>query len=113
MYYFILNYIIFSGYQKGIVPKYLRERKEQGSKEIEGAKTDDSSGCPPGHVPLPDTERKETLRMLRNSLYLLFINVSPNNVTEQLIVVRALYLYYRTLVVAQTNNITSNSIARQ
>ncbi|XP_013141020.1 PREDICTED: uncharacterized protein LOC106105271 [Papilio polytes] len=56
-----------TGYQKGVLPKYLRDRKEQGPKEIEGAKADDSSTCPPGHVPLPDTERKETLRMLRNS----------------------------------------------
>ncbi|CAH2043044.1 unnamed protein product, partial [Iphiclides podalirius] len=55
-----------TGYQKGVVPKYLRERKEQGPKEMEGAKADDAA-CPPGHVPLPDTERKETLRMLRNS----------------------------------------------
>ncbi|XP_068617887.1 enkurin domain-containing protein 1-like [Battus philenor] len=56
-----------SGYQKGVLPKYLHDRKEQGPKEIEGAKADDSTTCPPGHVPLPDTERKETLRMLRNS----------------------------------------------
>ncbi|XP_075980074.1 uncharacterized protein LOC142979171 isoform X2 [Anticarsia gemmatalis] len=57
-----------SGYQKGVVPKYLRERKDQGPKEAEGAKADDTHAvCPPGHVTLPDTERKETLRMLRNS----------------------------------------------
>ncbi|XP_026741793.1 uncharacterized protein LOC113503865 isoform X2 [Trichoplusia ni] len=57
-----------SGYQKGVLPKYLRERKEQGSKDTEGARADeDHSVCPPGHVTLPDTERKETLRMLRNS----------------------------------------------
>ncbi|CAK1586600.1 unnamed protein product [Parnassius mnemosyne] len=56
-----------TGYQKGVLPKYLRERKEQDSKEMEDAKADDPTSCPPGHVPLPDTERKETLRMLRNS----------------------------------------------
>ncbi|RVE47115.1 hypothetical protein evm_008192 [Chilo suppressalis] len=56
------------GYQKGVVPKYLRDRKENGPKEAEGARADDDqSMCPPGHVTLPDTERKETLRMLRNS----------------------------------------------
>lgn len=50
------------------MPKYLRERKDQGPKDMEGMKTDDDSAmCPPGHVTLPDTERKETLRMLRNS----------------------------------------------
>ncbi|KAI5634919.1 calmodulin-binding domain-containing protein [Phthorimaea operculella] len=58
-----------SGYQKGVLPKYLRERKDQGIKEAEGVKAadDGSAVCPPGHVTLPDTERKETLRMLRNS----------------------------------------------
>ncbi|KAF9421234.1 hypothetical protein HW555_002706 [Spodoptera exigua] len=57
-----------SGYQKGVLPKYLRERKEQGPKEGEGGRLEeDHSVCPPGHVTLPDTERKETLRMLRNS----------------------------------------------
>ncbi|KAG6438661.1 enkurin domain-containing protein 1-like [Manduca sexta] len=57
-----------SGYQKGVLPKYLRERKEQIQKEAEGATVDDEhTSCPPGHVTLPDTERKETLRMLRNS----------------------------------------------
>ncbi|XP_028178345.1 enkurin domain-containing protein 1-like [Ostrinia furnacalis] len=57
-----------SGYQKGVLPKYLRDRKDQIPKEAEGAKADDDQAvCPPGHVTLPDTERKETLRMLRNS----------------------------------------------
>lgn len=63
-----------SGYQKGVLPKYLRERKEpaRGGSAIgagvggePGGPTDDL--CPPGHVALPDNERKETLRMLRNS----------------------------------------------
>lgn len=57
-----------SGYQKGVLPKYLRERKEQSPNDVEGAKADDDNGvCPTGHVTLPDVERKETLRMLRNS----------------------------------------------
>ncbi|XP_023935594.1 uncharacterized protein LOC112044088 [Bicyclus anynana] len=57
------------GYQKGVLPKYLRERKENmKEKEVEDAKTnEDHVVCPPGHVTLPDVERKETLRMLRNS----------------------------------------------
>ncbi|KOB69538.1 Uncharacterized protein OBRU01_16688 [Operophtera brumata] len=55
-----------TGYQKGVLPKYLRERKEQLPRaEGTGVALDDV--CPPGHVALPDTERKETLRMLRNS----------------------------------------------
>ncbi|KAL4714376.1 hypothetical protein ACJJTC_009728 [Scirpophaga incertulas] len=57
-----------TGYQKGVVPKYLRDRKEHAVKESESTKPDeDDSMCPPGHVALPDMERKETLRMLRNS----------------------------------------------
>lgn len=52
------------------MPKYIRERKELGPKEADGAKADDAGAlCPPGHVTLPDTERKETLRMLRNSTF--------------------------------------------
>ncbi|XP_041981867.1 uncharacterized protein LOC121735204 [Aricia agestis] len=54
------------GYQKGVLPKYLREKKEKAI-ELEGVKVDDDGFCPPGHVTLPDSERKETLRMLRNS----------------------------------------------
>ncbi|CAH0720582.1 unnamed protein product, partial [Brenthis ino] len=56
-----------SGYQKGVLPKYLRDRKES-AKEVEDTKPDeDHTACPQGHVTLPDNERKETLRMLRNS----------------------------------------------
>lgn len=57
-----------AGYQKGVVPKYLRSRKEQEQRaDGTGVATDEEPACPPGHVTLPDTERKETLRMLRNS----------------------------------------------
>lgn len=56
-----------SGYQKGVLPKYLRERKEQTQKDSEVVSDSDNIQCPPGHVTLPDNERKETLRMLRNS----------------------------------------------
>ncbi|KAI8439075.1 hypothetical protein MSG28_012940 [Choristoneura fumiferana] len=54
-----------SGYQKGVVPKYLRERRDSVP-DAAAARPDDAA-CPPGHVTLPDNERKETLRMLRNS----------------------------------------------
>ncbi|KAF2903355.1 hypothetical protein ILUMI_02832, partial [Ignelater luminosus] len=47
-------------YQKGVLPKYLRERKEEQKKELEG-----DTDCPEGHVLLPEEERKETLRVLR------------------------------------------------
>ncbi|XP_063365295.1 uncharacterized protein LOC134653861 [Cydia amplana] len=50
-----------SGYQRGVVPAYLRARGGAGG----GAEPGEE--CPPGHVALPDQERRETLRMLRNS----------------------------------------------
>ncbi|KAJ8915009.1 hypothetical protein NQ315_015983 [Exocentrus adspersus] len=48
-------------YQRGVVPKYLRDRKEEDVKQVE------EEPCPPGHVLLPEEERKETLRVLRQS----------------------------------------------
>lgn len=56
-----------SGYQKGVLPKYLRMRKEQEGIVPEAEPEGSYGECPPGHVALPDTERKETLKMLRNS----------------------------------------------
>lgn len=48
-------------YQKGVIPKYLKDRKGlEKSVEIE-------PDCPPGHILLPEEERKETLRVLRQS----------------------------------------------
>lgn len=52
-------------YQKGVIPKYLRERKEELHKLARP--TDGDEKCPDGHVILPENERKETLRMLRQS----------------------------------------------
>ncbi|XP_030751924.1 uncharacterized protein LOC115879308 isoform X1 [Sitophilus oryzae] len=49
-----------SNYQKGVVPKYLRDKKEEVLEENEPE-------CPPGHILLPEDERKETLRVLRQS----------------------------------------------
>lgn len=51
-------------YQKGVLPKYLRDRKEEQKKELEG-----DTECPEGHVLLPEEERKETLRVLRQSKF--------------------------------------------
>lgn len=51
-------------YQKGVVPKYLKNKKDD--KHLEMCDPE----CPPGHVLLPDEERKETLRVLRQSIYL-------------------------------------------
>lgn len=49
-------------YQMGVVPKYLKERQE----ELMQGDVDEPE-CPPGHVLLPEEERKETLRVLRQS----------------------------------------------
>lgn len=51
-------------YQKGVVPKYLKDRKEELGRYEEV-----DPECPPGHVLLPEDERKETLRVLRQSTY--------------------------------------------
>lgn len=52
-------------YQRGVLPKYLKEKKDDTQKEVA-----DDPECPPGHVLLPDEERKETLRVLRQSKYI-------------------------------------------
>lgn len=53
-------------YQKGVVPKYLQERKEGLQKEAEQqVREAPDPACPPGHVSLPDNERIDTLKRLR------------------------------------------------
>lgn len=49
-------------YQRGALPKYLKDRKKDEFEEGEA-----EPDCPPGHVLLPEDERKETLRVLRQS----------------------------------------------
>ena len=62
-----------SNYRMGVVPKYIKNRKETLEK-IEKAKTKElDANCPDGHVPLPDDERRETLRVLRKN-YQEFVN---------------------------------------
>lgn len=51
-----------ANYQKGVLPKYLKDRKEE-----QGRVQEVDPECPPGHVLLPEEERKETLRVLRQS----------------------------------------------
>lgn len=71
-----------TGYQKGVLPKYLRERKEQTQKDSEVVSDSDNIQCPPGHVTLPDNERKETLRMLRNSkLHITLVLIMKNQIS--------------------------------
>ncbi|XP_053596506.1 uncharacterized protein LOC103570920 isoform X1 [Microplitis demolitor] len=62
------NGVVPPNYRKGVVPKYILERKEEQQQKIEQAKLDAAnSDCPPGHIPLPDNERKETLRLLKKN----------------------------------------------
>ncbi|KAJ8972365.1 hypothetical protein NQ317_018478 [Molorchus minor] len=44
-----------------MLPKYLRGKREETTKDPE------IEACPDGHVLLPEEERKETLRVLRQS----------------------------------------------
>ncbi|XP_025991830.1 uncharacterized protein LOC105195387 [Solenopsis invicta] len=66
-------------YRKGVVPKYLRERKEAQEKEQKAKAEALQSDCPEGHVPLPDHERKETLRLLKKNYqdYVNELNMMP------------------------------------
>lgn len=52
-------------YKKGVVPKYIKDRKEELYRQAKSTEGDEK--CPEGHVMLPENERKETLRMLRQS----------------------------------------------
>jgi hypothetical protein len=53
-------------HQRGAIPKYLQERQQAWQKEKEQRKRDaPDTACPPGHVKLPDSERLETLKMLK------------------------------------------------
>lgn len=48
--------------------RYIKNRKEMQEK-VQKAKAEEiDRNCPIGHVPLADSERKETLRMLRKSI---------------------------------------------
>ncbi|KYN38993.1 Uncharacterized protein C16orf48 [Trachymyrmex septentrionalis] len=66
-------------YRKGVLPKYLRDRKEAQEKEQKAKAEALHSDCPEGHVPLPDHERKETLRLLKKNYqeYVNELNMMP------------------------------------
>ncbi|KAJ8681039.1 hypothetical protein QAD02_016826 [Eretmocerus hayati] len=53
----------------GVVPKYIKERKQVLEKEQSAKASAKLSDCPTGHVPLPDNERRETLGMLRKNYH--------------------------------------------
>jgi len=57
--------------------RYLQERQQAWQKEKEQRKRDaPDTACPPGHVKLPDSERLETLKMLKKSKELLQTDVT-------------------------------------
>ncbi|XP_014470386.1 PREDICTED: uncharacterized protein LOC106742187 [Dinoponera quadriceps] len=66
-------------YRKGVVPKYLQDRKEAQQKEQKSKVEMLYPDCPEGHVPLPDDERKETLRLLKKNYqeYVDELNMMP------------------------------------
>ncbi|KAJ9591962.1 hypothetical protein L9F63_001474 [Diploptera punctata] len=57
-----------STYQRGVVPKYLEERKEEW-KKAEEQKIQDAPdpSCPPGYVSFPDNKRIDALKKLREN----------------------------------------------
>ncbi|XP_043275780.1 uncharacterized protein [Venturia canescens] len=74
------NGVLPSNYRRGVVPKYIRERKEaQQLKEEKMKAAAIHPDCPEGHVPLPDEERQETLRMLKkhHQEYVTELNMMP------------------------------------
>lgn len=73
------NGIVPPNYRKGVVPKYIKNRKETLQKEEEAKAAAFHPDCPEGHVPLPDKERQETLRMLKKNYqdYVNELNTMP------------------------------------
>ncbi|KAK3869683.1 hypothetical protein Pcinc_025027 [Petrolisthes cinctipes] len=53
-------------YKKGKIPRYLAARREEERRAAEAALAVDPA-CPPGHSPLPDSDRLNTLYLLRRS----------------------------------------------
>ncbi|XP_011506067.1 PREDICTED: uncharacterized protein LOC105368697 [Ceratosolen solmsi marchali] len=60
-------------YRVGVVPKYIKERKEALQKIEEAKAASKNVDCPSGHVPVPDNERKQTLSILKKN-YQEFVN---------------------------------------
>ncbi|XP_015108647.1 uncharacterized protein LOC107035644 [Diachasma alloeum] len=63
------NGVLPPNYRKGVVPKYIKERKEERQQEKERQALEEAilAECPDGHVPLPDNERRETLKLLKKN----------------------------------------------
>ncbi|RXG72637.1 Enkurin domain-containing protein 1 [Armadillidium vulgare] len=53
-------------YKRGQIPRYLKIRKAEAQKRLEEAAAVDPL-CPPGHSPVPDYERRNTLHLLKKA----------------------------------------------
>ncbi|CAD1477983.1 unnamed protein product, partial [Heterotrigona itama] len=73
------NNNIPTNYRMGVVPKYIKNRKEIQEKMQKAKQEELDPHCPNGHVPLPDNERKETLQMLKKNYqdYVNELNMMP------------------------------------
>ncbi|XP_017754524.1 PREDICTED: putative uncharacterized protein DDB_G0282499 [Eufriesea mexicana] len=73
------HHVLPANYRMGVIPKYIKNRKEI-QKRMQKAKVEEQDpNCPNKHVPLPDNERKETLRMLKKNYqdYVNELNMMP------------------------------------
>lgn len=68
-----------ANYRKGVVPKYIKNRKEAQEKEEKEKAEAFDPDCPESHIALPDNERQETLHMLKKSYqeYVKELNMMP------------------------------------
>lgn len=76
--------------------RYLRDRKEAHQKEQKAKAEAFHSDCPEGHVSLLDHERKETLRLLKKSTYL--VNKIFNFVVNVYSFLKVLHINYMSLM---------------
>ncbi|XP_066588760.1 uncharacterized protein [Prorops nasuta] len=69
---------LLPNHRKGTVPKYILDRKEEQQKRQEQTIPIDAN-CPEGHIALPETERKETLIVLKKNYqdYVTELNKMP------------------------------------
>ncbi|XP_076228478.1 uncharacterized protein LOC116435254 isoform X2 [Nomia melanderi] len=68
-----------SNYRKGVVPKYIKAKKEAQIREEKAKAEASDPDCPSGHVSLPEHERKETLNILKKNYqdYVNELNMMP------------------------------------
>ncbi|XP_076041263.1 uncharacterized protein LOC143025457 isoform X2 [Oratosquilla oratoria] len=77
-------------YKKGELPRYLQKRKEKQKLAEEAAAAIDHD-CPPGHQPLPDHERRNTLHLLKKSQAAVMRELSSLPISQDTLRVKHLY----------------------